>query len=168
MNELYYCPKCGQKLIKKEARGEGMIDYCESCKEFHFPVFSTAVSLLVLSPDEKEILLIKQYHGNRYILVAGYVNKGEDAENAVLRELKEETGLQAERFFFNHSHYFKKSETLMLNFTVIAKDKNVKTNWEVDSYSWFPLEEAKTKIAENSLAGDFLSGYINKEYRFSD
>ena len=168
MNRLVFCPECGERLTEKELTGEGMVRYCPKCKEFRFPIFSVAVSLLVLSPDEKEILLIKQYHKDRYILVAGYINKGEDAEDAVLRELKEETGLEAERFFFNHSHYFEKSETLMLNFTVIAKDKKVSPNYEIDSFGWFPLEEAESQIAPNSLAKEFLLGYLEKEYHFKD
>ncbi len=168
MNELDFCPKCGKKLSERELPMEGKVKYCKACKEFHFPIFSIAVSLLVLSPDEKEILLIKQYHQDRYILVAGYVNKGEDVEDALLRELKEETGLQSERFFFNHSHYFKKSETLMLNFTLIAKDKNVSPDWEIDSYRWFPFKEAVEQIAPDSLAKEFLLGYLNKDYHFKD
>ena len=51
-----------------------------------------AVSLVALSPDEKQILLIQQYGEQRNVLVAGYVNQKESVEDAVCREMTEEIG----------------------------------------------------------------------------
>ena len=53
------------------------------------------------STDHSKILLIQQYGKARNILVAGYVNKGESAEEAVVREVKEETGLTVVDYRFN-------------------------------------------------------------------
>ncbi len=166
IEEKEYCPKCGERLIQKELPHEGMIPYCPSCQEYRFPLYSVAISMIVLSPDEKEILLIQQYGKKRYILVAGYVNKGEDAEDALKRELLEEVGLTLDTYHFNHSHYFSKTNTLMLNFTIRATSRNVIPNEEVDSYSWFSLSEAKEKIARPSLASQFLDGYLTGQYHF--
>lgn len=164
--KIEYCPKCGKKLLLKELPHEGMIPYCPSCQEYRFPLYSVAVSMIVLSPDEKEILLIQQYGRKRYILVAGYVNKGEDAEEAVKRELLEEVGLKIDSFHFNHSHYFSKTNTLMLNFTIRATSKDVIPNEEIDSYSWFSYSDARDKIAKPSLASQFLEGYLTGQYHF--
>ncbi len=161
-----YCPKCGKELILKELPHEGMVPFCSFCQEYRFPLYSVAVSMIVLSPDEKEILLIQQYGKKRYIFVAGYVNKGEDAEDALKRELLEEVGLKVDSFHFNHSHYFPKTNTLMLNFTLRVTSKSVIPNEEIDSYSWFTLSEAKEKIARPSLASQFLDGYLTGEYHF--
>ena len=161
------CPKCGHPLIEKELEHEGMVPYCEICKEYRFPFFSVAISAIVLSPDKKEILLIKQYHKDRYILVAGYLNRGEDSETALLREIKEEIGLEVESYHFNHSHYFKPSNTLMLNYTVVVKNKDIHPDFEIDSYHWFNIDEARKNIVRPSLASEFLDGYLTKEYHFS-
>ena len=67
---------CGTKLQDRELEGEGIIPYCERCGEYRFPVFSTAVSMIVTNTERDKILLIKQYDRDCYILVAGYVNKG--------------------------------------------------------------------------------------------
>ncbi len=161
-----YCMFCGTKLYDKELEGEGMIPFCNTCGEYRFPVFNTAVSMIVMNQARDKILLIKQYGRDRYILVAGYVNKGEDAEDAVCREIKEELGLQVTWYRFNRSHYFKPSNTLMLNFTVIVEDEETHPNREIDSYSWFPVSEAKEQIYKGSLAEKFLLGYLDGTYNF--
>ena len=73
---MEYCMFCGTRLYDKELEGEGKIPFCDSCGEYRFPLFSTAVSMIVLNQAKNRIMLIKQYGRDRYILVAGYVNKG--------------------------------------------------------------------------------------------
>ena len=69
---------------------------------------------------------------------------------------------------FNQSHYFAKSNTLMLNYTAVVDSMDVHENEEIDSYRWFTREEAAKNVAGSSLAGDFLNGYLTGEYHFSD
>ena len=63
-----------------------------------------------------------------------------------MREVREEIGLEAREVRFNHSHYFAPSNTLMLYFTVTVDDEEAHPNWEVDSWQWFPIEEARRQI----------------------
>lgn len=161
-----FCRFCGTALTEKYLEGEGMVPYCETCRDFRFPVFSTAVSMIVRDENAR-ILLIKQYGRDSYILVAGYINRGEDAENAVVREISEEVGLPVKSLSFNHSRYFEKSNTLMLNFTAWVEHSNVHANREVDSYAWFAPEEAVKNIRRPSLAGQFLDGYLTGTYHFT-
>ena len=164
---MNYCMQCGTKLTTRHLDLDGDIPYCETCREMRFPVFNTAVSMVVTTKERDRILLIKQYGRDRYILVAGYVNKGEDAEDAVVREVKEEMGLNVTEVHFNHSRYFEPSNTLMLNFTAIVDSTEVHTNREIDSYRWFTPKEARENVSWPSLAGDFLDGYLTGDYHFT-
>ena len=157
-----FCTKCGTPFEKRELEGEGLVQFCPKCNAYHFPVFNTACSMIVVDPKEKNILLIKQYGRDHYILVAGYVNRGEDAEQTVAREILEETGLVAKKISFNRSKYFERSNTLMLNWTVEIEDSlALKPNNEVDSYHWFTFEEARKNIKDCSLAQYFLNYYLD-------
>ena len=159
-----YCTKCGTLFETRELEGEGTVQYCPRCKEDHFPVFNTACSMIVVDPKEKKILLIKQYGRDWYALVAGYVNRGEDAENTVRREVMEETGMVAREISFNRSKYFERSNTLMLNWTVYVEDASaLKPNWEIDSCSWFTFEEARANIKPGSLAEWFLDSWLDSQ-----
>ena len=161
---MNYCMECGTKLEDKFLKNEGMIPYCSSCQAYRFPVFSTAVSMEVLNPEQDKILLIKQYGKDRYILVAGYVNKGENAEDTVVREVKEELGLHVKELHFEKSEYYAPSNTLMLNFSCVVDSESLAriSEEEIDSCRWFSLSEAAENIAEGSLAGKFLTRFLKK------
>ena len=160
---MKYCMECGTKLVPKHLENEGEIPYCESCQAYRFPVFSTAVSMVVMNPTKDKILLIKQYGRPDYILVAGYINKGENAEETVRREVKEEVGLTVTETYYNDSSYFEKSNTLMVNFMCVTEDENLEgMTSEVDVATWFTIEEARENIKHNCLAEDFLLHYLNK------
>ena len=164
--DMNYCMQCGTKLHLKDHKDEGPVPFCDSCGEYRHPVFNTAVSMIVTNEEHSRVILIRQYGRPHYILVAGYVNKGADAEAAAVRELKEELGLEAQIVSFNRSRYFAPSNTLMLNFTVTVREKEAHPNWEVDSWRWFTLEEARENIKPGSLASAFLCGWLDGHYSF--
>lgn len=165
---MEYCMECGTKLTEKFLKNEGMVPFCEKCNAYRFPVFSTAVSMEVLNPARDKVLLIKQYGKDRYILVAGYIDKGECAEHTVAREVMEEIGLSVSQIHFEKSEYFAPSNTLMLNFSCVAESEDLSgvSGEEVDECRWFSLEEAAHQIAKGSLAGKFLKNFL-EEHHFS-
>ena len=81
--------------------------------------------------------------------------------------IKEELGLRVTEYHFNRSHYFKPSNTLMLNFTAVVEDEEPHPNREIDYYSWFSVSEAREQIYKRSLAETFLLGYLDVFYHFN-
>lgn len=164
---MNYCTDCGGKLIGKYLPAEGReIPFCESCNRFCFPTFSTAVSVLVMNEQQDRVILIQQYGRGLNVLVTGYVNQGEDAEAAAIREVREELGIDIQLVRFNRSHYYAPSNTLMLNFTAVTEAAEARPNDEVDAWGWFTIEESKEAIARGSLSEVFLLGAYTGEYPF--
>lgn len=163
-----YCFACGHKLESRELKEEGMVPYCAGCAQYRFPMYNVAVSAQVMNRSKDKILLIKQYHTNRYVLVAGYVNLGESPEDALVREIKEEVGLDVEAFTFNCSQYFEKTNTLLINFgcTVSGEEFKIKEN-EVDFAKWLSIAEARENIAPNSLAEYFLRRFLGDDCEYN-
>lgn len=160
---MKFCLECGSRLVLKECNGEGEVPYCESCAAFRFPVFSTAMSTAVLNRELDRILLIQQYNRKDYILLAGYVNKGENAEAALIREVQEEAGLEIIAYEYMRSQYFAPSNTLMLNFISVADTEDLSgMSTELDHAAWFTLDEAADAILKGSLAESFLLTIIDK------
>lgn len=158
-----HCFDCGAELIEKELEGEGIVPYCPQCQQFRFPMYNVAVSMIVIDQQTGEILLIKQYGRPSFILVAGYVNRGEQVEHAVCREIKEETGMTVSHIKFNRTCFFEPSNTLMCNFTAYVKDSSeLSPNSEIDSYQWFSPEDARLNIRPNSLASQFPNAYLDE------
>ena len=158
-----FCRECGTKLVPKELENEEIVPYCPSCGQYRFPQYNVAVSMIVVNEEKDEILLIQQYGRPSYILVAGYVGRGEALEDAVVREVREETGMTVSHMKFNRTQFFEKSDTLMCNFTAFVKDSSeLHTNYEVDKYAWFTRDEARANIRPNSLAEKFLLAYLDE------
>ncbi len=160
---MKYCTECGTKLIDKPLENEGMIPYCETCQQFRFPIYNTAVSMEVLNPSQEKVILIQQYGRTKNILVAGYVNRGESVENAVAREVEEELGLHVSQIRFNKSKFFEPSNTLMVNFSCVADTEDLShMTAEVDYAKWYTFNEAKEHVAHGSLAEEFLLSFFEK------
>ena len=158
-----YCHKCSTKLVEKELENEGLIPFCPDCGEYRFPMYNVAVSMIVINEETDKILLIQQYGRERNILVAGYVNRTESLEEAVKREIREETGMSVSRIRFNRTKFFHPSDTLMCNFTAwVEDDSELNPNGEIDAYRWFDRDEARENILQGSLAAEFLNAYLDE------
>ena len=160
---MKYCYDCGCKLEPKFLDNEGIIPFCNKCNKYVFPVFSTAVSAVILNKDRTKTLFIKQYGTGKNRLVAGYVNKGESAEEALVREMSEEIGVKPIYYQFQASSYFEKSNTLIINFYAILESEEITPNHEIDEYSWYNLEDGFDAIKEALLAKKFFEYYMNNK-----
>ncbi len=161
---MKYCIECGTELQTKYHEYEGgSIPYCLKCEQFRFPIFNTAISVIIENTSGDKVLFIQQYGKKQNVLVAGYVDKGENAEDAVKREIFEEVGLEAINIRYNRSVYYEKSNALILNFTCsVTHDNYVMNVKEVDQVSWFAINECKEHIASGSLAEKFLCAYLQE------
>ena len=146
-----YCPHCGDKLIKKEIGDEGLIPFCEKCSIPLWDMFTTCIITAVVN-EENEVALLKQSYvtSATYVCVAGYMKMGESAEETVVREVKEELGLDAEEVKFIKSYPYKEKEMLMLGFKVKVKKAEFEYSQEVDFAKWFKFEPERFFELEES------------------
>ncbi len=156
-----FCPVCGEKLALFLHDQEGLVPYCKHCGEFRFPQFATAVSMVVINRNKDKILLAKHRGQDDYILIAGYVKKGETAEKTVTREFREETKLNVVRYKYMSSRYHEANNVLMLNFLVTAENGDpVLDKSELDEATWFDFDGALAAIRKDSDAEVFLKNAV--------
>jgi NAD+ diphosphatase len=155
-----YCEKCGNLLTQKSCGLDGLVPFCTACNEYRFPWFNSAVSSIVLNPTKDKVLLIQQYGKTDNILVAGYITKGENAKETLIREIKEEVDLDVVEFFYNDNEYYKPSNTLIHNYVAVTNREDFTLTDEVDKAQWFTFEDAVKYIKPNSFAQNFLNKAI--------
>ena len=86
-----FCPRCGGGL---GVSGGGYVLTCESCERHHFPRTDPAVIMLVSDGDRALLGRQPVWPAGRYSTLAGFVDPGESLEEAVIREVMEEAGVE--------------------------------------------------------------------------
>ena len=158
-----YCRECGQKLTLRFCENEGLIPFCGQCQEYMFPQFPVAVSMVVTNRAQDKILLAKHVEDDDFILFAGYIKQGENAEKTIPREIKEEIGLDVVKAKYMSSRYHARKDILMLNFIVVVEDKPIKCNSnEIAEARWCTPEEAVSIIRKGTTAEFFLNNAVRE------
>ena len=155
-----YCRECGQKLTLRFCENEGLIPYCDKCEDYMFPQFSIAVSMVVTNRAQDKILLAKHAEDEDFILFAGYIKKGENAEKTIPREIKEELGINVVKAKYMSSRYHAKKDVLMLNFIVVVEEQPLRLNEEIAEAKWCTPEEAIQLIRKGTTAEFFLNNAV--------
>lgn len=118
METAKFCGACGTALVDPAADLEGGARSCPACGRPTFPRISPAVIVLVTRGEE--ILLArnaKQPPGGRFGLLAGFVEAGETLEEAAIREVREEAGIEIGELSYVASQPWPFPDSLMLAFT---------------------------------------------------
>jgi len=92
-SEFRYCPRCGAPVLHEERFGQ-VRPVCPQCGWIHFVDPKVAAAVLVVH-DERVLLVrrVNEPHRGLWTLPAGFVNGGENPDEAAERECLEETGL---------------------------------------------------------------------------
>lgn len=151
MMHFTYCPQCGSKLIDKEAGDDGLIPFCTACRQYYFDIFPSCVIVMTYN-EYGEIALCRQnYMSDKYFnLTSGFMAVGETAEEAAVREVKEELGLTVEKLTYAGTHWFSPKGLLMHGFIAFAKKADFKLSVEVNEARWVIAEDAPAMMFPDS------------------
>jgi len=132
-----FCGVCGSPTIGAEA-GHVRICISPECKTHHFPRTDPAVIMLVTDGDK--MLLGRQavWPKGMYSTLAGFVEPGESLEEAVAREVKEESGVDVTDVTYHSSQPWPFPASIMLGFYATATGQEVRLNdKELEDARWF-------------------------------
>ncbi len=146
-----HCPRCGS-LTEPVAAGHARL--CPVDGSEHFPRVDPAVIMLVTDPDDRCLLARnRQWPQRRVSILAGFVEPGESAEQAVVREVAEETGITVSQIRYLGSQPWPMPRSLMLGFRALASgdlDIHVDRD-EIAEARWFSREGLRRALAANEV-----------------
>jgi NAD+ diphosphatase len=153
-----YCGKCGSKT---ELKIEERATVCPECNLVSFPKVSPAIIVAITCNNKILLAKGKNYKGDFYALIAGYVDIGESIEETVVREVKEEVGLDIQNLKYYKSQPWPFSGSLMLGFTAEADDTQliVIDEKEISEAGWFERGNLPNHASSVSISGDLIEAF---------
>lgn len=143
-NATLYCSKCGSAA--QSDAGGNMRRCCNpDCNQPVFP--RTDPAIIVLVADGDRCLLGRQasWPEGRYSTIAGFVEPGESVEDAVRREVYEETNIRVGAVRYHSSQPWPFPSALMLGFVAEATSKDIHLNdGELEDARWFTRQELES------------------------
>lgn len=136
-----FCGVCGSRT-RPERAGHLLRCTNSACAQEVFPRIDPAI--IVLVSDGERALLGRQptWPPGRYSTIAGFVEPGESLEDAVAREVREETGIEVTRVDYHSSQPWPFPSSLMLGFRAMAAPGGaVRVTGELEEARWFTREE---------------------------
>ena len=138
-----FCPYCGEKLVE-EPFGGRVHCYCAKCDRIHYENPLPAVAVLVRNHDNQLLLVKRSVEPARgaWCLPGGFIEIDESIEEAVLRELEEETGLKGEieglvDFFSQKGRYY--GAILIFGYSVKILGGELKAGDDAQEAEFFDL-----------------------------
>jgi len=132
-----FCGVCGSPTASAEA---GHVRRCTNaaCATSHFPRTDPAVIMLVTDGDRALLGRQKVWPAGQHSTLAGFVEPGESLEDAVAREVREETAIVVCDVRYHSSQPWPFPASIMLGFTATAATTEIRVDRnELDDARWF-------------------------------
>lgn len=136
-----FCSRCGSQTV---ARAGGNVRRCtrETCETQFFPRVDPAIIVLVTDGDRCLLGRQASWPEGRYSTIAGFVEPGESLEDAVAREVLEETNVQVSNVHYHSSQPWPFPASLMLGFHAHADSDEIALNdGELEDAQFFTRKE---------------------------
>ncbi|KGM99633.1 DNA mismatch repair protein MutT [Clostridium novyi A str. 4570] len=158
-----FCPICGNKLELRDSWDEGYVPYCPVDDKMFFDLPKPCIVVAVLKEDK--VLLMKQSYIYRdsKVLISGYVDIGEEVEDTVIREVKEETGITVNNVRYLGSDFVEPAELLMLTFRADYLDGEILKSDEVEWVNWVHIKDALPQMTEDKIGKRVIRKILDED-----
>lgn len=158
-NNTNFCGVCGAPMKMHT----DISKRCTNCGKEVWPQLATAVIVLVHRGNEVLLVHARNFKTDFYGLVAGFVETGETLEEAVHREVKEETGIEIKNLHYFGSQPWPYPCGLMVGFNADYDCGDIHLQQsELSKGAWFTKDNLPTIPEPLSIARMILDDWINK------
>lgn len=132
-----FCGACGAATVPTKG-GHVLVCTNPACRHEVFPRIDPAIIVLVSDGDRALLGRQAAWPVGRYSTIAGFVEPGESLEDAVAREVFEETGIEVGNIDYHSSQPWPFPSSLMLGFTAQAVTREIhRRDEELEDAQWF-------------------------------
>ncbi|MDR3597456.1 NAD(+) diphosphatase [Clostridium sp.] len=155
-----FCGKCGSKTENKE---DELAKVCPNCNHVMYPVICPAIIVAVTKGDKILLAHNRGFKDNRYSLIAGFVEAGEDLLSTVKREVFEEVGIKIKNIKFHMSSPWSFPNSLMIGFFAEYESGEIKVDGnEIVQADWFTKDNFPNIPQKFTLARKIIDEFIER------
>lgn len=149
---MKHCGACGTALENGPDESGYPHQYCGACGWRWYDPPTPVTLVLVTMPDGQVVYTRKNsFEPGRWSVVSGFIPRGERAEDAALREVKEETGLDATLVRFMGTHvYDGRPDQIVIAFHARASGGNPQAGDDVDQVEVGPPDLSRLRAGSTS------------------
>jgi len=152
-----FCGSCGAPM--ELLPGERAM-HCLHCEVQHYPRLSPSMIVLVTRGDEVLLARSPRFSSGVYSTLAGFVEPGETVEQCVIREVREEVGVEIRNSRYIASQSWPFPHSLMLGFHAeYAGGEIVPQPEEIEDARWFALTDLPALPSTYSIARYLIELY---------
>ncbi|MGA0557595.1 NUDIX domain-containing protein [Larkinella sp. VNQ87] len=141
---MNYCPQCGNVLVVGVAGGRERLLCSAACGYVYWNNPLPVVGAIVEYENDTVVLIQNRgWPADWFGLVTGFLEAGEQPDQAVLREIKEETGLDAEIVERLGLYTFYQRNEIIVVYHVRARGEIQLDEEELQAYKLVPIKELK-------------------------
>ncbi|MBN1567449.1 MAG: NAD(+) diphosphatase [Acidobacteria bacterium] len=155
-----FCSRCRGKL---KSRSDMRAKECEECGRLEFPRISPAIIVLVEKGDTLLLARSPRFAGRFFSVLAGFVEPGESLEEAVRREVREETGIAVKDIAYFGSQPWPFPDSLMIGFTAQYESGEIQIDGEeIIEAGWYRADSLPSIPGKLSIARQLIDWFIKK------
>lgn len=155
-----FCGQCGRPT--EDAREE-RAKVCPSCRLVNYPRVSPAVIVAVIRDDQLLLANNVRFKPGYYSVLAGFVEPGENLEDCVAREIREEVGLSVANIRYFASQPWPFPNSLMAAFLADYAGGEIKTNpAELRAAGWFTADNLPSIPPRITIARQLIDWFVNR------
>ena len=147
---MRHCSLCAAP-VRFEAAGHRARCTNPECASEHFPHTDPAIIVIVTHGDACLLGRGASWPERRYSTLAGFVEPGETLEDAVRREVFEESGVRVGDCDYHSSQPWPFPASIMLGFTAEAEDPTINVGAELADARWFGVDEFIAELKSKQL-----------------
>jgi NAD+ diphosphatase len=154
-----FCSTCGNKTLFNSK--EGAPD-CECLAPPRYPIISPCIITLIHDKDRILLGRSKFFPPNMFSTLAGFIEAGENAEEALVREVMEEVNVKVSDIKYYGSQSWPFPSQLMLGYFCKYVEGEIKLNdAELEEARWFHLDDLPMIPPDSSISGQLIRSYIS-------
>ena len=158
-----FCGVCGAKL---EDSASDTARVCPECHEHFYPQIAPAVITAVLKEGKLLLAHNRNFTSGVHSLIAGFVESGESLEQAVAREIMEETGIKVKNIRYYSSQPWPFPNSLMLGFVAEYDSGELQPDgFELETAGWYSPDNLPLLPDHGSIARKIIDDFINNKLR---